>query len=119
MRNRLLAIATVAAALGAPVAAQAQGYVAIDEPAPGVVVEHEPGITVERVPAFRDYVVRERIPDYTIPAPVIVGTVLPETGVTYYPVPRSIAVTPYRYTMVNGETVLVDPYTRRVVQVIE
>jgi len=110
MRNRLLAIATVAAALGAPVAAQAQGYVAIDEPA---------GITVEQVPAFRDYVVRERIPDYTIRAPVIVGTVLPETGVTYYPVPRSIAVTPYRYTMVNGETVLVDPYTRRVVQVIE
>jgi hypothetical protein len=119
MRNTLLAIATAAAALGAPIAAQAQGYVTIGVPAPGVIVEHEPGIAVERVPAFRAYVVRERIPDYTIPAPVVVGTVLPPARVRFYDVPRSIAVTPYRYTVVNGETVLVNPYTRRVVQVIE
>jgi Protein of unknown function (DUF1236) len=34
-------------------------------------------------------------------------------------VPQTYAVTPYRYTVVNGQTVLVDPRSRRIVQVIE
>ena len=45
--------------------------------------------------------------------------VLPETGVTYYDVPESYGPTPYRYTVVNGATVLVEPRTRRVVQIVE
>ena len=63
--------------------------------------------------------IRERIPAYTIQEPVIVGGILPETGVTYYDVPQTFGVTAYRYTVVNGETVLVDPRSRRIVQVIE
>jgi hypothetical protein len=39
--------------------------------------------------------------------------------VTFYDVPPSFAATPYRYTVVNGETVLVEPRTRRVVEVID
>ena len=62
---------------------------------------------------------RERVPNYTIQDRVVVGGVLPETGVTYYDVPQSFGVTPYRYTVVNGRTVLVEPRTRRIVQVIE
>ena len=65
------------------------------------------------------FVIRERIPNYTIPDRVIVGGVLPETGVTYYDVPQTYGATPYRYTVVNGATVLVEPRTRRIVQVIE
>ena len=47
------------------------------------------------------------------------AAVLSETGVTYYDVPQSFGITPYRYTVVNGRTVLVEPRTRRIVQVIE
>ena len=46
-------------------------------------------------------------------------TVLPETGVTYYDVPQSFGMTPYRYTVVNGQTILVEPRSRRIVQVVD
>jgi hypothetical protein len=39
--------------------------------------------------------------------------------VTYYDVPQTFAVTPYRYTVVNGRTILVEPRSRRIVQVVE
>jgi hypothetical protein len=116
MRNRILAIATIALALGAPIAAQAQGTVGVVRE--GVVVDSG-GIAVEQRPAFRDYVIRERVPTYTIPDRVIVGGVLPEAGITYYDVPQTYGPTTYRYTVVNGQTVLVEPRTRRIVQVVE
>ena len=124
MRNRLLAIVAMAGALGAPIAAQAQsdttvgvvrgGYL-VDDP----VVVAPGGIALEQRPAFREYVVRERVPTYTVPERVIVGATLPDIGVTYYDVPQSFGPTPYRYTVVNGETVLVEPRSRRIVQVVE
>jgi hypothetical protein len=77
------------------------------------------GIALDQRPAFREYIVRERVPSYAIPDRVVVGGVLPEAGVTYYDVPQSFGATPYRYTVVNGQTVLVEPRTRRIVQVIE
>jgi hypothetical protein len=117
MRNRILAIAAIAAAIGAPVAAQAQGTVGVVR-GDSVVVDSG-GIAVEQRPAFRDYVIRERVPTYTIPDRVIVGGVLPEAGITYYDVPQTYGATPYRYTVVNGQTVLVEPRTRRIVQVID
>jgi len=117
MRNRILAIAAIAAAIGAPVAAQAQGTVGVVR-GDSVTVESG-GIAVEQRPAFRDYVIREHAPTYTIPDRVIVGGVLPETGVTYYDVPQTFGVIPYRYTVVNGQTVLVEPRSRRIVQVVE
>jgi hypothetical protein len=117
MRNRILAIATIAAALGAPIAAQAQGTVGVVRG--DAVIVDSGGIAVEQRPAFREYVVRERVPTYTIPDRVIVGGVLPEAGITYYDVPQTYGPTTYRYTVVNGQTVLVEPRTRRVVQVID
>jgi Protein of unknown function (DUF1236) len=120
MRNRLLAIAAIAAAVGAPLAAQAQGVVTTGVArGPVIVTEDVDGIAVDQRPAFREYIVRERVPNYTIPDRVVVGGVLPEAGVTYYDVPQTYGVTPYRYTVVNGQTVLVEPRTRRIVQVVE
>jgi hypothetical protein len=119
MRIRILAIAALAVAIGAPIAAQAQGVTVGVAPGPGVAVTDSGGIAVDQRPAFREYVVRERIPNYSIPDRVVVGGVLPETGVTYYDVPQTFGATPYRYTVVNGRTVLVEPRTRRVVQVVE
>jgi hypothetical protein len=60
-----------------------------------------------------------QVPSYTIPDRVIVGGVLPETGVTTYDVPQTFGTTLYRYTVVNGRTVLVEPRSRRIVQVVE
>ena len=118
MRNRILAIAAIATAIGAPIAAQAQNTVGVVR-GESVIVDDGSGIAVEQRPAFREYVVRERVPTYTIPDRVIVGGVLPEAGITYYDVPQTYGATPYRYTVVNGQTVLVEPRTRRIVQVIE
>jgi Protein of unknown function (DUF1236) len=112
MRNSILVIAAVAGAIAAPVAAQAQSETV-------AVVREGPVIAVEQRPAFREYVVRERVPTYTVPERVIVGGVLPEAGITYYDVPQTYGATPYRYTVVNGQTVLVEPRTRRIVQVID
>jgi hypothetical protein len=77
------------------------------------------GITDATRPEFRTYVVQQNPPSYTYAQPVIVGAELPEQGVTYYEVPAKYGNQQYRYTVVNNRTVLVDPQTRRVIQVIE
>jgi hypothetical protein len=127
MRTSILAIAAIAAVIGAPLAAQAQGQTqsydtgtttGLARGGPGAPVMSE-GIEQEQLPAFREYVIRERIPDYTIPERVVVGTILPDTGVTIYDVPQTYGSTTYRYTVVNGRTVLVEPRSRRIVQIIE
>jgi uncharacterized protein DUF1236 len=117
MRNRILAIAAIAGAMAAPVAAQAQGTVGVGGST--VIINDDEGIAVAQRPAFREYIVRERVPTYTIPDRVVVGGVLPDAGITYYDVPQTFGATPYRYTVVNGQAVLVEPRSRRVVQVIE
>ena len=121
MRNRILAIAAIAGAISVPVAAQAQSEITTGVVRGGSVIINDDvdGIAVDRRPAFREYIVRERVPNYAIPDRVIVGGVLPESGVTYYDVPQTYGVTPYRYTVVNGRTVLVEPRSRRIVQVVE
>jgi uncharacterized protein DUF1236 len=119
MRNRILAIAALAGALSAPIAAQAQSSTVGVVRGGSVIINDDEGIAVDQRPAFREYIIRERVPNYTIPDRVIVGGVLPETGVTYYDVPQTYGVTPYRYTVVNGRTVLVEPRSRRIVQVVE
>jgi hypothetical protein len=120
MRNRILAIAVIAGAMAAPIAAQAQSTVTTGVVSGGtVIINDDEGIAVARRPAFREYVIRERVPTYTIPDRVVVGGVLPEAGITYYDVPQTYGSTPYRYTVVNGQTVLVEPRSRRIVQVVE
>jgi hypothetical protein len=119
MRNRILAMAAIAAALGAPIAAQAQNDTVGVGRGNTVIIDEANGIAVDQRPAFREYVIRERVPTYTIPERVVVGGVLPEAGITYYDVPQTYGPTTYRYTVVNGQTVLVEPRTRRVVQVVE
>jgi len=51
---------------------------------------------------------------------VRVGAVLPEQGVTLYAVPRAYNVRPgYRYAIVNDVPVIVEPRSRRIVEIIE
>lgn len=74
---------------------------------------------IDQRPRFRTYVVERHLPSYEYRGDVAVGSVLPEAGVTYYDVPPEYGVREYRYTVVNGRTVLVEPGTHRIVQVIE
>jgi hypothetical protein len=138
MQTKLLLPTMLLAILALPVAAQAQGTVrgaqdgaeaggraagpigAVVGGTVGAAVGTVGGILgVEDRPRFREYVVRERLPSYRYSDDLRVGVVLPESGVTYYDVPADYHVTGYRYTYVNDRAVLVDPRTRRVVQIIE
>jgi hypothetical protein len=121
MRNKILAVTAIIGAIGAPIAAQAQTEITTGVVRGGTVIidDDDEVIAVDRRPAFREYVVRERVPTYTVPDRVVVGSVLPEAGITYYEVPPTYGPTTHRYTVVNGQTVLVEPRTRRIVQVVD
>jgi hypothetical protein len=75
---------------------------------------------VDQEPRFRDFALREHRSAFRYDEQVVPGARLPLSGVTYYPVPPEYGVDPrYRYTIVNDHAVLVDPATRRIVQVID
>ena len=74
---------------------------------------------IDERPRFRRYVVEEHRPSYRYDGEVRVGAVLPEAGVTYYDVPQEYGVRDYRYTVINDRPVLVDPRSRRIVEVVE
>jgi Protein of unknown function (DUF1236)/Glycine zipper len=76
------------------------------------------GIAGQQQPQFRQYVVTQGVPSYRYTEEVRVGAVLPESGVTYYEVPAEYGAKGYRYTVVNDTPVLVEPGTRRVVQIV-
>ena len=133
-----IASALLAAALLVPAAASAQGTIpgarsgaadgrAIAGPvgeivggAVGAAAGTVGGILgVDARPRLRSYVFGDPRPVYRYQGDVVVGTVLPPSGVTYYDVPAEYGVRGYRYTNVNDRYVLVDPATRRVVDVIE
>ena len=138
MIRRFLGTAALVAALAVPAIAQAQGVpggiaqgsregeraagpvgAIVGGTIGGVVGGINGVLGVDDRPRFRSYVVEQRRPSYNYREDVRVGAVLPEAGVTYYDVPREYNQPNYRYTVVNNRTVLVDPATRRIVEVVE
>ena len=122
MKTHIVMAGTIVAALAIPLAANAQnnattgavGGAIVGGPV-GAVVGGVGGAIVggiadDRRSQFHTYVVQEKI---------VVGAELPSAGVTYYEVPAEYGVRNYRYTIVNDRTVLVDPHSNRIVQVIE
>jgi hypothetical protein len=77
------------------------------------------GIAGDATPRFKTYVEAHEVPSYRYREEVRVGAVLPKSGVTYREVPAEFGAKGYRYTVVNDRTVIVEPKTRRVIQVIE
>jgi predicted lipid-binding transport protein (Tim44 family) len=100
------------AIVGGPVGAAAG---AVGGAAAGAIVG---GIAGEHRTEFRAYVTEQRVPSATYREQVVVGATLPDT-ITYREVPKRFGKTQYRYTVVNDRTVLVEPRTRRIVQIIE
>jgi hypothetical protein len=138
MRSNLLAAGAAIAIFAFPAAALAQGVVGGAEQGSrdgehaagpiGAVVGGAVGavgggiaglLGADQRPRFHAYVVHEHPSSYTYDHPVVVGEPLPEEGVTYYDVPPEYGVRGYRYTVVNGQTVLIDPQTHRIVEVID
>jgi Protein of unknown function (DUF1236) len=138
MNCRLIVMAAVAATVALSAAAQAQGVPggvergsregeraagpvgAIVGSVVGGVVGGVNGVLgVDERPRFNHYVVERHLPSYHYGEDVRVGAVLPEAGVTYYDVPPEYGVREYRYTVVDDRTVLVDPRTHRIVEVVE
>jgi hypothetical protein len=138
MKRKILAVATFVV-VSLPFAAYAQGTVrgaeqgaaagdraagplgAVVGGAIGAATGTVGGILgVEDRPRFREYVVREHHPSFRYRDDVRVGAVLPERGVTLYAVPREYHVRPgYRYAVVNDRPVIVEPRSRRIVEIIE
>jgi hypothetical protein len=138
MIRRFIGIAALVAAVALPVVTQAQGVPggiergsregeraggpvgAVVGGVIGGVVGGVAGVLgVDERPRFRSYVVERHHPSYQYREDVRIGAVLPEEGVTYYDVPPEYNAREYRYTVVNNRTVLVDPRTHRIVEVVE
>jgi hypothetical protein len=138
LMNRFLTTAAVILAVSVPALAYAQGVPggvergardgeraagpvgAIVGGTIGGVVGGVAGVLgVDQRPRFRTYAVEQRHPSYQYRDEVRVGAVLPESGVTYYEVPAEYGVRDYRYTVVNGRTVLVEPRTHKIVEIVE
>jgi hypothetical protein len=80
--------------------------------------EGEAGMKAEYLGPFHSYVASKAHPSFAFTSPVVVGAVLPAEGVVYYEVPADYGVPQYRYTVVNNQTVLVDPGTRKIIQIV-
>lgn len=124
-------------ALSLPIAAQAQGLVrgaergaqdGADAAGPvGAIVGGAVGAATGTVggilgiddrPRFRQYVTREKRRSFDYDGDVRVGTVLPNSGVSYYDVPEEYGARGTRYTIINDRPVLVDRGSR-IVEVID
>ena len=138
MKRTMIALAMISASALIPAVASAQGVVggadqgareggraagpigAIVGGTVGGVVGGVNGVLgIDQRPRFRTYVSGQNRASYQYRDNLAVGVVLPEDGVTYYEVPAEYGVQNYRYTVVNGRTVLVEPGTRRIVEIVE
>ena len=105
MKRYAIAVATaLSVALGAQALAQ------------NVAVEVAP----DQRTIIKEYVVKEKVRPVTVKEKVAVGVTLP-TGVELLSVPTTWgpAVSKYRYVYNDNRVVLVEPSSRRVVQIIE
>jgi len=77
-------------------------------------------IAPEQRTVIRDYVVKEKIRPYRMQSRVTVGATLP-AEVELAPVPETWGPTfrSYRYVYTGDDVVLVDPSSRRVVEIID
>jgi len=77
-------------------------------------------IAPEQRTTIKEYVVKEKIRPYRLQSRVTVGATLP-ADVELAPVPQAWgpAFSSYRYVYTGDDVVLVDPTSRRVVDVIE
>ena len=119
MKTRILTAAAILGALMLPVAAHAQVVAGtILGAAVGGPVGAAAGAAIGAINAgaLSGYVATHTYPTYVYQGDVVVGATLPQ-GVSYYRVPNDYYGPAY-YTIVNGHTVLVDPNSGKILQVM-
>jgi hypothetical protein len=119
MKTRILTAGAILGALMLPAAANAQVVAgSIVGAAVGGPVGAVAGAAIGAInaTALGSYVATHTYPTYVYQGDVVVGATLP-TGVTYYRVPADYYAPAY-YAVVNGHTVLVDPNSGKILQVI-
>ena len=138
MNRRFVGAAAIMAAVFLPVVSQAQGVpggvergardgeraagpvgAVVGGVIGGVVGGVNGVLGIDERPRFRSYVIEQKRPSYQYREDLKIGAVLPAEGVTYYDVPPEYGVREHRYTVVNGRTVLVEPRTPRIVEIVE
>jgi Protein of unknown function (DUF1236) len=103
-RSLLMTVAAVSLLTSAPSFAQT------------TVIELDP----EQRTTIREYVVRERVPAARLQGQIRVGAVLPaDVDLVAVPETWGPSVRRYRYVHWNDRVVLVEPSSRRVVQIID
>lgn len=79
-------------------------------------------ITEEQQPMVRDYIIQRQVAPAEIPSDfeLSVGATVPD-AIELHPLdmPEIQTQTQYRYVVVDNRTLIVDPQTRQVVQIIE
>lgn len=75
-------------------------------------------ITTEQQGKVKSFVMKEKPASVKVTETVSVGTALP-SSVTLHTLPSDVGVTQYRFAIINDKTVLVEPSTRKIVQIIE
>ncbi|MBD3844657.1 glucose/arabinose dehydrogenase [Bosea sp. OAE752] len=74
-------------------------------------------ITTDQQSKVKTYVMKEKPASVKVTETVAVGAALP-SSVTLHTLPADVGVQ-YRYAIVNDKTVLVEPTSRKIIQVIE
>ncbi|WP_374308169.1 DUF1236 domain-containing protein [Methylocella sp.] len=131
--NRRLGVAVLAALIAPVSAAKAQAPAPDAKARPGQVLTPESGpprrpvegapaagvLGADQAPAFRQRALQDHRSNAHVDRELAVGGRLPPAGITYLPIPPEFGVPPrYRYAVVNGQPVIVDPTTREIVQIV-
>ena len=138
MKHNVLKYGALLLCLAAPISANAQGVLggaangaeegneaagplgAVVGGAAGAVVGGIDGLLgIEQRPRFRQYVVTQHRHSYQYQDQIGLGVILPPSGIDYYDVPEEYGARGYQYTVVNGQTVLIDRRSRKIVQIID
>jgi hypothetical protein len=115
-------IAGTALALGLGAAAAQTSTTTTTTTAPGAATGSVSAttITTDQQSKVKAYVTKEKVKSVTAPSgfTVSTGATLP-ADIELRTFPADVGVTQYRYTVIGDRTVLVDPGSRRIVQVIQ
>ena len=75
-------------------------------------------VTMEQRPRLREYALKHRDKEIKLQTDLRVGSVLP-TDATLLDIPPEFKLARYRLALANQKTLLVDPSTRRIEEIIE